>query len=113
MRSHVDLTLYQVSLDFVEEIYSITKKFPQSELFILTAQMRKAAISIPFNIAEGAARNSNKDFIRFLYISLGSLSEIETQIRIANRLGYIEDYNFGKTIYIRKMILGLINSLQL
>ena len=112
MRTHVDLILYQKSLDFVENIYSISSNFPKSELFVLTFQMRRAAISIPSNIAEGAARKSKKEFIRFLYISLGSISEIETQIQIAIRLGFIEEFNFSQTIYIRKMLLGLVKSLQ-
>ena len=112
MKTHVDLTVYQESMDLVEEVYKLTFKFPKNEIFVLTSQLRRAAISIPSNIAEGAARNSKKDFIRFLYISLGSLSEVETQIRIASRLNYIEEQRMERPIYIRRMILKLIQSLQ-
>ncbi len=73
-------------MDLVSNIYKITEFFPNKELYGLTNQIRRAAVSIPSNIAEGAARNSKKEFIQFLYIALGSLSELETQIIIANRL---------------------------
>jgi len=112
MKTHVDLKLYQESLNFVEEVYALSNVFPKSELYGLTNQLRRAAVSIPSNIAEGAARKSKKEFIRFLYIALGSLSEIETQIQIAIRLQYIEEFNFVRTIYLREMILGLIKSIN-
>jgi four helix bundle protein len=77
-------------MDLVKEIYRITAGFPPSELYGLTSQMRRAAVSIPSNIAEGAARNGTKEFIQFLAISRGSLSELETQLLIAIDLGYTE-----------------------
>ena len=97
-------------MDLVSEIYQITKKFPSEEQFGLTSQMRRSAISIPCNIAEGAARNSSKEYMQFLYISLGSLSEIETQIEIAERLDFMTrpDELLKAIIEIRKMLLGLI-----
>ena len=72
-------------MDFVSSIYKITKDFPDDEKFGLTSQMRRAAISIPSNIAEGAARKNTKEYIQFLYYSLGSASEIETQLDLAER----------------------------
>jgi len=98
-------------MEFVQNIYRLTQAFPQEEQYGLSAQMRRSAISIPSNIAEGAARNSVKEFKQFLYISLGSAAEIETQLEIAEGLGYIAD---GKTlqtniIEIRKMLMGLIS----
>ena len=82
------------------------------EKFGLTSQMRRAAVSVPSNIAEGAARNSTKEYIRFLYISLGTLSELETQFLISIRLGYLNNYNDESIVEIRKMLLSLIKKLK-
>lgn len=82
INSHKDLKVWQESMALVENIYQITKSFPSNEQFGLVAQMRRCAISIPSNIAEGAGRKGSKEFVRFLYISMGSLSELETQFEI-------------------------------
>jgi len=101
-------------MDFVELIYKITGDFPESEKFGLTSQLRRASISIPSNLAEGSGRKSTKEFIQFLYIALGSSSEIETQLEIAMRLGYIKNQanTFDLLTDIRKLIQGLIRSLK-
>lgn len=114
MKTHKDLKVWQESMTFVKEVYDITKCFPKEEQFGLTSQLRRSAISIPSNIAEGAGRNSTKEWIRFLYIALGSLAELETQITIASMLEYIKDIDnlLKKVIYIRVMITKLIASLQ-
>lgn len=114
MKSHKDLTVYKTSIDLVVDVYKTSRSFPDTEKFGLTSQIRRAAVSIPSNIAEGAARNSKKDFIRFLYISLGSLAETETQLEIAERLEFIKANSEieEKIIYIRRMILKLIKSLK-
>ena len=78
-------------MDLVSSIYKITESFPNKEVYGLTNQIRRAAVSIPSNIAEGAARNSKKEFMQFLYIALGLLSELETQIIIASRLEYLNN----------------------
>ena len=88
IKTHKDLDVWKLSIQLVKDIYQLTSKFPSEEKFGLVAQIRRAAVSIPSNIYEGAARNSDKDYIRFLYISLGSLSEIETQLIIAEELGF-------------------------
>ncbi|MBC8400312.1 MAG: four helix bundle protein [Candidatus Marinimicrobia bacterium] len=113
MKSHKDLDVWKNSMSIVTEIYQLTKQFPDEEKFGLSSQLRRAAVSIPSNIAEGAARSSNKEFIHFLYISLGSLSELETQLLIANNLEYCQFDNdiIENLVGIRKMLLGLIKYL--
>lgn len=91
MRKHYDLRAWQSSMLLVQQVYSITSHFPTEEKFGLTNQLRRAAVSVPSNIAEGAARGSNADFLRFLYIARGSLSEIETQLLIAQNLNFLTD----------------------
>lgn len=90
MKSHKDLTLYQTSINLVVDVYRISRNFPDAEKFGLMSQVRRTAVSIPSNIAEGAARISKKDFVRFLSIALGSLAETETQLEIASRLDFIK-----------------------
>src|SRR5690606_183253 len=115
MKSHKDLIVYQEALNYVELIYKVTSVFPESEKFGLTNQLRRASVSVPSNIAEGAGRQSQKEFIHFLHIALGSVSEIETQIEISKRLGYISEITElqEKNIYIRRMLLKLINSIKM
>ncbi|MGP9632686.1 four helix bundle protein [Halomonas sp. AOP43-A1-21] len=91
MRKHQELRVWQQAMDLVEQVYGITKLFPDDERYGLISQMRRCAVSVPSNIAEGAARGSTQEFIRFLYISQGSLSELETQLLIAQRLKYLEN----------------------
>ncbi|SDL79708.1 four helix bundle protein [Salinimicrobium catena] len=114
MKSHQDLTVYQKSLDLVEEIYKLTQTFPSEEKFGVTSQLRRAAVSVPSNIAEGAARKGSKEFSRFLYISLGSLAEIETLLTISTRLQFLKESPTLKeeVIYIRRMLLKLIKTLD-
>ena len=110
IRNHKDLNVWKKSIDLVDIIYKMTKSFPKEELYCLTSQIRRSAISVPSNIAEGAARSSKKEFIQFLYIALGSLSELETQIIIANRQGYLNNLNslLENIQVIQKLINGLI-----
>ncbi|WP_456379343.1 four helix bundle protein [Lutibacter sp.] len=112
MKTHKDLIVWNKSIDLVIETYKLSSNFPSDEKFGLTSQMRRAAVSVPSNIAEGAARNSTKEYIRFLYIALGSLSELETQFLIANRLGYLSELFEDNTTEIRKMLLSLIKTLK-
>lgn len=111
--THKDLDVYKLSLDFVTDIYKLSDSFPNSERFGLTPQIRRAAVSIPSNIAEGSGRNSTKEFIRFLNFSTGSLAEVETQLEIAERLGYVSDLVElkQKVTSIQKMLFRLKESL--
>ena len=103
-------------MDFVKEIYLVTEKFPSSELYGLTSQMRRAVVSIPSNLAEGAARKGSKEFKQFLNIAQGSISELDTQIELALLLGFIDKKNHSelmdKLTQISKMLYGLSRSLN-
>jgi len=113
VKSHKDLKVWEKSLDLVDAIYRETICWPKEEIYGLTNQIRRAAVSIPSNIAEGAARGSQKEFSRFLYIALGSLAEVETQMIIAKRLRYSADILEldGLVQEIRRMLVGLNKSL--
>ena len=111
--THKDLDIWKRGIKFVEIIYKVTSNFPKEELYSLTAQLRRAAVSYPSNIAEGAARSSRKEYIRYLYISLASLSEVETQLIISKRLNYLKENNLFEEIdALRKMTASLIKYLQ-
>ena len=96
MHRYKDLKFWQLSRSFCKEIYNITHHFPEEEKFGLVSQLRRTIISVPSNIAEGAGRNTNKDFSRFLQISLGSCYEIETQLILSFDLGFVNQSNFDK-----------------
>ena len=110
------LKVYQDAMILLEDVYNLTKKFPQQELYGLTNQIQRAAVSIPSNIAEGMGRFSIKDRIRFIDISNGSLMEVMCQLEIAHRLGYISDEELQiqdtKIATIAKMVLGLRKNLE-
>lgn len=116
MRPHEKLDIWKLSIDLVVEIYSVTQAFPYEERRGLQSQIRRAAISIPANIAEGAARQSDKEFVRFLHIAQGSASELETELLIAKRLGFISEGDFiekyEKLNFIARKTIGLIRYLR-
>ena len=116
IKNFQDLRIWQIGIEVVKDIYILTKKFPKEELYGLTSQMRRSAVSIPSNIAEGFRRYHNKEYKQFLYIALGSCAELETQIIIANELDYINEINKTELIekikYICRMTVKLINKLQ-
>jgi len=116
MKTHKDLDVWKNSIDLVIEVYQLLKKYPDEEKFGIVSQMKRCAVSIPSNIAEGAARSSKKEFSHFLSISLGSLAELETQILISKKLNFVSGDNTEKILInltsIRKMILGLKRSLK-
>ncbi len=104
-----DLEVWKKSIEFVKTVYIITNEFPQEEKFGIVAQIRRAAVSIPSNIAEGATRFSDKDSSRFMDIALGSISELETQLIISKELGFIKNIDNELEILkqINAMTLGL------
>ncbi len=111
MHNFKELKIWQKGRAFVKDIYILTRKFPNEELFVLTSQMRRAAISIPSNISEGSGRGTNKDFARFLDIATGSAYELESQLYIACDLEYFPetelDIYLEKIEELQKMIFNL------
>jgi len=117
MRPHEKLDVWQKAVDLVVEIYKATENFPKEEKFGLTSQVRRAAVSVPANIAEGAGRKFPKEFAHFLSNAQGSTSEVETELLIAHRLGYLSRSNFLELQIsldkIGQMLHGLSRHLKL
>ena len=116
IKSYNDLDIWKRSIKLVEDIYRLTKSFPKEELYGLTSQMRRAAVSIPSNIAEGFTRFHNKEYKQFLYIALGSCSELSTQIIIASRLKYFGNNKIEQLLNeideICRMTMSLIKKIN-
>jgi four helix bundle protein len=114
--SYRDLSVWQLAMQLTEAIYAATRTFPPSELYALANQLQRAAVSIPSNIAEGHARNTTRDYLRFVSIAMGSLAEVETQIELAARLNYLgieqRDALFTTTNELGRMLQGLRKSLH-
>ena len=113
-KTHKELEIWKRGVDFVSEIYKFTQTLPKTEMYGLCSQMRRAAVSFPSNIAEGAARSSSAEYIRFIYMSLGSLSELETQVIISKNLKYAVDVErlLDKIESLRKMTLNFVKYLK-
>jgi len=111
-----DLDVYKKSIDFVVDIYKTTESFPESEKFGLISQLRRAAVSLPSNLAEGSGRNGRKELMNFLHLARGSLFEIGTQLEISHRLGFVSQENYAKLeerrATIQRMMNALISSLR-
>ncbi len=116
VQSYRQLITWQKSMELVKYVYELTAKFPREELYGLTSQIRRAAVSVPSNIAEGQGRNSTKEFLRHISIAYGSLMETETQGLISQMLGYItaEETNLllEKSAEVGRLTNGLVNSLE-
>ncbi len=112
--NHKDLEVWKRSMDLVVEVYELTKKLPSEEKYGLISQIRRSSISIPSNIAEGAGRSSTKELIRFIDIASGSLSELETQLILIQKLDFhnTNDLVQNKIVIIRKMLYRLKQSLS-
>ncbi len=116
MQSHKDLNVWKLSIELAEDIYIVTREFPRDELFAMVSQMRRAVTSISLNIAEGYGRGTNQETIHFLYIASGSASELDTQIILCERFGYINktqaEVLSEKITAVRKMLSSLICSIK-
>ena len=111
LKSHKELVVWQKSMDLVVLIYELTSKFPKSELFGITSQMRRASVSIPSNIAEGWGRKSSKEYQQFMSIAYGSTLELETQLILSKRLKLAEEQDFEKAEAVLLEVLKMLNSM--
>ncbi len=116
VKDYRELIAWQKAMDLVEMVYRVCESFPKHELYGLTSQLRRAVVSIPSNIAEGQGRSTTRDFMNFLAIANGSLKEVETQILISQRLGYVREPQTSElitlTTEVGRIVSGLRNSLQ-
>ena len=110
MNYYTDLKVWQKSMDLVELVYQLVRKLPKEELYGLSQQMRRAAVSIPSNIAEGQQRNTKKDFKSFLIIARGSNAEIETQLILCTRLGYLSEEQIRPAMNLCSEIAKMLSS---
>jgi four helix bundle protein len=111
-----DLVVWQKAMEMVTEVYKLTDNFPKREVYSLTDQIRRAAVSVPSNIAEGQAHHNNREFVHFLRHSSGSLAELETQLNIAERLGYADATSTAQILLrvheVGRILNGLIGSIR-
>lgn len=116
VQSYRDLEIWQKSMELVTRIYTLSQKFPREEIYGLTSQIRRSAVSIPSNIAEGRGKRSTKDFLRFLNIAYGSLAELETQLLISQNLGFVEGQEVERLLddasRIGRMMNGMMAGLE-
>jgi len=115
IKSYKDLAVWRRGMDIAARVYELTKNFPEREVFGLTAQMRRASVSVPSNIAEGRCRQHRAEFRHFLYLALGSLAELETQMLIAAKVGLLNDSHAQELGFeittLRKMLVNLVKKL--
>jgi four helix bundle protein len=109
---HEDLEVWKESMSLAKKVHQNTKNFPKDEIYGITSQIRRAAVSIPSNIAEGSARQSDKELIQFIYIALGSLAELQTQLILSKDFGYLSDDMESDITNIRRKLLGLVKYLK-
>jgi four helix bundle protein len=115
-RCHTDLIVWQKAIDLAVAVYEATASFPRSEIFGLSSQLRRAAVSVASNVAEGSARRTTREFIHYLYVARGSLAETQTQLLLSRRLGYLDEARFleldrGVDV-LGRILNALVNGLQ-
>ena len=113
MSSYRELKVWQKSVDLAKDVYELTRLFPKSQQFSLVQQMERSAVSIASNIAEGSGRNGTQEFIQYIGIACGSLYELQTQLIIANKIGFVEKANLDKQINETEEISRMLNGLKL
>lgn len=115
VKSYRDLLVWQKGIELAKKLYAATRKFPEEERFGLVSQIRRGGVSVPSNIAEGQARRTRKDFIRFLYVSKGSLAELDTQLILSHEFGYTQEREHGDLLErideLQRMLFSLIDKL--
>src|SRR4029077_20950419 len=116
IKRYNDLIAWQKAMDLVQDVYLMTRAFPKEELYGLTSQLRRSAVSVPSNVAEGHCRNGRREFVHHLSIALGSLGELETPVMISERLGYLTALESSKILApaaeAGRIIVGLMHSLE-
>ena len=115
-KSHNDLIVWRKAIELAVEVHRVTTRFPRHELFGLASQLRRAAISIPSNVAEGAARRTTRDLVAFLHVARGSLAEVETQLLLAQQVGYVDESARDALMVhideVGRLLNGLISALK-
>ncbi len=111
VKSYQELIVWQKAADAAALVYQIAKKLPKTEIYSLTSQMQRAAVSIPSNIAEGQARNSTKEFIQFLSVAKGSKAELETQLQLCVKVGYLADTDISETMNLLQEVGKMLSAL--
>ena len=110
-KPHRKLEVWKKSMELVAQVYSFTATFPRDERYGLVSQMRRSAVSIPSNLAEGAARRNDKELVQFLHVAMGSASELDTQLEIGRRLGFLSEQDWARAdatlAEVDRMLLGL------
>ncbi|MDR0248380.1 MAG: four helix bundle protein [Oscillospiraceae bacterium] len=111
-KDYSELLVWQKAMDLAEEVYRVTKKLPKEETFALSDQMRRSAVSVPSNIAEGQGRGSSKEFLHFLSVAKGSKAELETQLRLCVRVGYLSDEEVSAAMGLSGEVGKMFNALK-
>lgn len=111
IKSYRDLIVWQKSMDLVEEIYKVLEDFPKAELYGLTSQLKRSAVSIPSNISEGSRRGTKKDFKNFLIVAYGSGAELETQLEVSKRLNFINNRDYKGIVSLLEEVMKMLNKM--
>lgn len=112
LNSYKDLIVWQKAMDLAEEVYLLSKRFPKEEQFAFTYQIRRAVVSVPSNIAEGKGRTSKAEYLHFLSVANGSLSEVDTQLLLAVRIGYLDQHQVTEALNLREEVSRMLAALR-
>lgn len=112
LNSYKDLIVWQKAMDLAEEVYLLSKRFPKEEQFAFTYQIRRAVVSVPSKIAEGKGRTSKAEYLHFLSVANGSLSEVDTQLLLAVRIGYLDQHQVTEALNLREEVSRMLAALR-